>query len=126
LGKLGIPVLLTVQIDIVGKPGQTPLEIPSNVREAVNFFQTTGGFLRGQSRIIAADPVKTEIIGNFRMSYKTHAVDCQNFPWFARTLNKSHHEIENDSRVWEQVYSLIEADLWGGTQDAYWAGSDER
>jgi hypothetical protein len=124
LGRLGIPVLLTIQIDIVEKPGQKALEVPSNVREAVNLFQTTGGFLRGQSRIKAVDPVKTKIIGNFRMSYKNHSIDCGNFPWFARTFNRPHHEIENDSRIWGQVNSLIAADLWFGTQDAYRAVSE--
>lgn len=124
LGKLGIPVFLTIQIDIVGKPGQNPREVPLNVREAVNFFQTTGGLLRGQPRIVAADPGKTKIIGNFRMSYKNHSIDCGNFPWFARTFNRPHHEIENDPRIWEQVNSLIETDLGLDTQDAYWADLD--
>src|ERR1700739_1471762 len=115
LGKLGIPVLLTVQIDIVPKPGQNSIEIPSNVEQAVNFYQSIG-LLRGQSRIVATDPARTEIIGNFRMTYRKHSVDCGNYPWFARTFNKPHHEIENDSRVWERVNSLIDTDLRMDTQ----------
>ncbi len=110
LGKLGIPVLLTVQIDIVPKPGQSPAEIPSNVERAVNFFQSTG-VLRGQSRIVAVDPARTKIIGNFRMNYRNHSIDCRNFPWFVRTFNKPHHEIENDTQVWQRVDSLIDFDL---------------
>ena len=112
LGKRDIPVLLTVQIDIVAKPRQKPLEIPSSVQQAVNFFQPTG-LLHGQPRIVAADPLRTKILGNFRMTYENRAVDCGNFPWFARTFNKPHHKIENDSRVWEQVNSLIDSDLRG-------------
>ena len=115
LGKLDIPVLLTVQIDIIPKPGQNSMEIPTNVEQAVNFFQSTG-LLRGQSRIVAADPARTKIIGNFRMSYRNHSVDCRNFPWFPRTFNKPHHEIENDSRVWEQVNTLIDTNLRIGSQ----------
>jgi hypothetical protein len=106
LEKLDIPVLLTVQIDIVSKPGQNSIEVPSNVEHAVNFFQSTG-FLRGQPQIVAVNAARTNIIGNFHMTYRNHSVDCGNYPWFARTFNKPHHEIENDSRVWEQVNSLI-------------------
>lgn len=116
LGRLGIPVLLTVQIDTVAKPGQNSIEIPSNVEQAINFFQSTG-FLRGQSRIVATDPARTEIIGNFQMTYRNHSIDCRNFPWFVRTFNKPHHEIENDSRVWQQVNSLIDIDLKIRSQD---------
>jgi len=118
LGKLGIPVLLTVQIDIVPKPGQSPAEIPSNVERAVNFFQSTG-VLRGESRIVAVDPAKTKIIGNFRMNYRKHSVDCGNFPWFVRTFNKPHHEIENDARVWERINFLIDFNLGIENRDGY-------
>ena len=40
LERLKIPVLLTIQIDIVPKPGRQPILIPSNVEAAVNFFQS--------------------------------------------------------------------------------------
>ena len=50
-------------------------------------------------------------MGNFQMTYRNYFVDCRNYPWFARTFNKPHHEIENDSRVWEQVSSLIDTSL---------------
>ena len=109
-------MLLTVQIDIVTKPGQNSIEIPSNVEQAINFFQSTG-FLRGRSRIVASDPAKTTILGNVRMTYRGYSVDCRNFSWFVRTFNKPHHEIENDSRVWEQVNSLIDTNLRIGSQD---------
>ena len=124
LEKFGIPVLLTVQIDIVSKPGQNSIEVPANVEHAVNFFQSTG-FLRGQPQIVAANAARTNIIGNFHMTYRNHPVDCGNYPWFARTFNKPHHEIENDSRVWEQVNSLI-ADLKIGSQNDNQAGFAER
>ena len=125
LGKRDVPVLLTVQIDIIAKPGQKPIEIPSNVKQAVNFYQSAG-LLHGHARIVATDPVRTKIIGNFRMTYRNHSVDCGNFPWFARTFNKPHHEIENDSRVWEQVNSLIDTDLRVGSQPDDQIGSAER
>ena len=110
LEQLGIPVLLTIQIDIVSKPGQKPILIPPNVEAAINFFQSEGP-LHGQTRVVAEDPGRTEIIGNFHMTYEGHRVDCRNYPWFARTFNKPHHEIENDARVWNQIALVIESRL---------------
>jgi hypothetical protein len=110
LEQQGIPVLLTIQIDIVSKPGQNPILIPSNVEAAINFFQSEGP-LHGRTRVIAEDPGRTEIIGNFHMTYEGHRVDCRNYPWFARTFNKPHHEIENDARVWNQIALIIDSRL---------------
>ena len=112
LERLGIPVLLTIQIDIVPKPGQKPILIPSNVEAAVNFFQAEGdGLLHGRSEVVAEDPGRTEIIGNLHMAYQGQHVDCRNYPWFARTFNKPHHEIENDARVWKQIAFIIDSRL---------------
>lgn len=110
LGQLDIPVLLTVQLDSIAKPGQNDSTISANVASAVNFYQS-GGFLHGRSEILAADPARTTIIGNFQMSYRNHPINCDNYPWIARTFNKPHHEIENDPRVWNQLASLIDAEL---------------
>jgi pimeloyl-ACP methyl ester carboxylesterase len=110
LGRLGIPVSLTIQVDSVHKPGHEDTVIPSNVRNAVNFYQTRGS-IHGRSRIRAADPGHTNIIGNFRMTYHDHRINCDNYPWLARHLNRPHHEIENDPRVWEQIATLIDSEL---------------
>lgn len=120
LGKIGIPVLLTVQIDIVRKPGQQPTLIPPNVEAAINFFQSEGlphGLLHGRSKIVAEDPAETEIIGNSRMTFEGQRVDCRNYPWFARTFNKPHHEIENDARVWNQIAAVIDSLFSGNPVD---------
>ena len=109
LEPLGIPVLLTIQIDIVPKPGQNPLRIPANVEGAVNFFQSeSDGVLHGRSEVVAENPERTKILGNIRMTYHGRPVDCRNYPWLARTFNKPHHEIENDARVWNQIASMID------------------
>jgi len=110
LEKLDIPVLLTIQIDIVSKPFQDPYSIPANVKEAVNFFQSRG-LLHGRAGIVAIDPARTRILGDFPMAYTRRSVDCGNFPWFARTFNKPHHSIENDPRVWDRVAALIDAQI---------------
>ena len=112
LERLGIPVLLTIQIDIVPKPGQQPILIPPNVEAAINFFQSEGeGLMHGRSEVVAEDPGRTEIIGNVHMTYDNQHVDCRNYPWLARTFNKPHHQIENDARVWKQVAFIIDSRL---------------
>jgi len=110
LGRMGIPVSLTIQVDSVHKPGHEDAVIPPNVRNAVNFYQANG-LIHGRSRIRAADPERTNIIGNFRMSYQGRHIHCDNYPWIARHLNRPHHEIENDPRVWEQIAAMIESEL---------------
>jgi hypothetical protein len=112
LGRLGIPVSLTIQVDSVHKPGHEDAVIPQNVRNAINFYQTRG-VIHGRSRIRASDPKRTNIVGNFQMAYQDRQINCDNYPWLARHLNRGHHEIENDPRVWEQISSLIDELLEG-------------
>ena len=112
LGRLDIPVSLTILVDSVHKPGHDDAVIPSNVRNAVNFYQTRG-LIHGRSRIRASDPNRTNIIGNFQMVYEDRQITCDNYPWIARHLNKPHHEIENDPLVWEQIASMIDSELFG-------------
>lgn len=107
-----IPVLLTIQVDSIGKPGQGDISIPANVAHAVNFYQSNG-LLHGRSEILAMDPERTNIIGNFHMSYKDHPINCDRFPWYSRVFTKPHIEIENDPRVWAEAASLIDAELSG-------------
>ena len=110
LQHYSIPVLLTVQLDTVRKWGQQPSRIPSNVEAAINFFQAEG-FLRGRPEIFAADESRTEIVGNFRFTYVDKPINCDNYPWLARTFNKPHHEIENDPAVWNQIAFLIDTKM---------------
>jgi len=124
LGRQGIPVLLTIQLDSIAKPGQRDSTIPPNVASAVNFYQP-GGILHGRSQILAADPTRTEIIGNFEMKYRNHPINCDNYPWIARTFNKPHHEIENDPRVWDQLASLIDSELSGARPTVSLSGLSE-
>ena len=106
LGTLGIPVLLTVQVDSVRKHGENDGTIPANVVEAVNFYQQDG-LLHGRKEIRAADPSRTQILGNFRSDYRDHTIDCQGYPWYARMFMKPHIEIESDPGVWRRVEDLI-------------------
>jgi hypothetical protein len=110
LEKQGIPVLLTVQVDSVAKPGENDKVIPVNVAEAANFYQLNG-FLHGEREIRAADPARTHIIGNFRFDYAGNPLDCKQYPWYNRVFMRAHTEIECDPKVWNQVESLIQSKL---------------
>jgi len=116
LEKDGIPVLLTIQVDSVSKLGQNDSVIPANVGQAVNFYQPDG-IIHGRPQIRAADPARTEIVGNFRFDYKTNPISCEGYPWFDRVLVKAHTEIECDPKVWDQVESLIYSKLAPETRD---------
>jgi hypothetical protein len=106
LNELGIPVLLTIQIDSVEKSNEDDGSIPPNVREAVNFYEREG-LLHGRTAIAAMDPKQTTILGNFESSYRRHPIPCTGFPWFARTFMRPHIEIENDPSVWTRIEALI-------------------
>jgi len=116
LGQHGIPVALTIQIDSVRKPWQHDRTIPANVAKAVNFYERQG-LTRGEPHIVAADASRTKILGNFHMKYDDHSINCDNYKWLPRMLNKPHHEIENDPRVWDQIVSLIDSELAGTNSD---------
>ena len=72
----------------------------------------------GRSTIRAVDSDQTKILGNFRMTYKDHDINCDNYPRLVRVLTRPHHEIENDPRVWGQVGFLIDSELSGETSAA--------
>ena len=110
LDRLGIRVQLTIQIDSVPKLWQSGSRIPANVDRAINFYQSEG-LLHGRSTIRADDPDHTSILGNFRMTYKDHTINCDNYPWLIRVLSRPHHEIENDPDVWDRVSALIDYEL---------------
>lgn len=106
LDKRGIPVLLTVQVDSVRRFGVDDSVIPPNVTRAANFYQPNG-MIHGRAEIRAADPAKTQILGNFRFDYKEHPIHCSEYPWHEKTFAKTHTEIECDPAVWSRVEALI-------------------
>lgn len=110
LDKDGVPVLLTIQVDSVSKLGGDDRIIPANVAEAINFYQLDG-LLHGQRQILAADPLRTRILGNLQFDYKTNPVKCDGYPWYAQIFMKPHIEIESDPAVWNHVESLVRSEL---------------
>jgi hypothetical protein len=110
LNEDGIPVLLTVQIDSVAKIGHDDSVIPPNVHQAVNYYQTHG-WVRGRRKIVAEDPVRTKILGNFLLSYDKDPVTCDNFPWYDYIVTKTHVESECDPKVWSDIEALVRREL---------------
>jgi len=102
LKKLGMPVLLTVQVDSVGSRDSV---IPDNVAAAANFYQRESWPLVGQKTIRAADPRKTRILGNYEYFYKDTKVVFLTEPW--RALGGSHAKMEQDPELWGRVMELI-------------------
>jgi len=110
LERREIPVALTIQIDSVRKLHQNDRTVPANVEKAVNFYQTHG-LTPGQKLIVPADPARTKILGNYRMTYQAHQIRCDNYKWLSRAFNKAHHQIENDPHLWDQIGLLIDSEL---------------
>ena len=106
LRREGISVLLTVQVDSIAKAWQNDAVIPDNVAEAVNFYQPHG-ILHGRPLITAADPAKTEILGNYRMDYRKDPVNCPQAAWLERVLTPGHMQSECDPHVWSQIETLV-------------------
>jgi hypothetical protein len=106
LRRQGVPVLLTVQVDSVAKAWQNDSIIPDNVAEAVNFYQPHG-IIHGRAKIIAADPTKTEILGNYLTDYKKTPVQCPDASWFDRVFTPGHMESECDPRLWSQIENMM-------------------
>jgi hypothetical protein len=110
LQRDGIPVLLTIQVDSIAKLGEDDAVIPANVAEAANFYQANG-LVRGRAHIRAADPRRTQILGNFQFDYATKPIRCAGYPWYAVALESSHIAIECDPTVIRDVETLIRSKL---------------
>jgi pimeloyl-ACP methyl ester carboxylesterase len=110
LKKDGILVRLTVQVDSISMIRRNDAVVPANVALAANFYQPHG-LLHGQSKIRAADPTRTRIIGNLRFDYKAIPYRCDKYPWYDRAFVKAHTQIECDAGVWKQAESVIRSEL---------------
>jgi hypothetical protein len=105
LGKAGVAVELTVQVDSVslGRDGH----IPPNVRRAVNFYQKELLTFRGEDYIQAEDARRTKILGNFRFRYPLLAMyPAPELSW-RRVLGGGHARMEADPLLWAQIQALI-------------------
>jgi pimeloyl-ACP methyl ester carboxylesterase len=106
LRREGVPVLLTVQVDSVAKVWQNDSIIPDNVAEAVNFYQPHG-ILHGRAKITAADPAKTDILGNYRIDYRKNPVACTDESRVERFLTPGHMQSECDPHLWSVIENIL-------------------
>jgi pimeloyl-ACP methyl ester carboxylesterase len=104
LNRLGVPVLLTVQVDSVGLRDKL---IPPNVAAAVNLYQRDRLTIQGRREIRAEDPARTRILGNFEASYRFRHVESDDPSWTRRTLGGSHAKMELDPETWMRVEQFI-------------------
>jgi len=104
LERLGIPVLLTAQVDSVGMSDKM---VPANVHAAVNFYQHDPLTIQGRSEIRADDPTRTVILGNFRSTYIFRSVDERDASWARRSLGGGHIKMELDPATWRRVEQFI-------------------
>lgn len=114
LGRLGIPILLTIQVDSVNKGWGHDCVIPGNVAKATDFYQTRG-VLHGCRIIHAEDSHRTQITGNYEFEYTAQPAGCRSFSWFNRHVFITHNAIGCDPRVWSQVEGEIRAQLQSGS-----------
>jgi hypothetical protein len=106
LNHIGVPVLLTVQVDSIAKLWQKDGVIPENVAAAANFYQPHG-LLHGRAQIVAADPARTEILGNYRFDYRENPIRCEGMPWTYRVLTPGHMQTDCDPRLWGQIENIV-------------------
>ena len=104
LDRLEIPVLLTIQVDSVGRGDGL---IPPNVRAAANLYQDNGRIIRGEAPIRAADSSRTRILGNFRFDYSNLDIDLSHLPWHKKIARRAHAKMDRDPAVWRKVEELI-------------------
>ena len=104
LEKIGVPVLLTVQVDSVGLDDA---EVPPNVARAANLYQRNGLFIQGEPEIRAVDPARTQILGNLRFDYSRKEIDLSREPWHKTLFRRAHAKMEHDPEVWQLVEKLI-------------------
>jgi hypothetical protein len=101
---MGAPVLLTVQVDSVGRGDRI---IPTNVARAANLFQRNGLFIRGEAEVHAQDQSRTEIIGNFEFDYRNKKIDLSEESRMKRLFRVAHTKMDFDPAVWSLVEELI-------------------
>jgi hypothetical protein len=104
LQALGIPVLLTVQVDSVSLRDGV---IPANVAAAANLFQRDGPPIMGRRFIRAADPWHTRMLGSFQYSYRSKTIDLSSASWKRKTFGGNHTKMELDPDVWARVEGFI-------------------
>jgi hypothetical protein len=110
LKKMGVPILLTIQIDSVGFLSDDHM-IPSNVKRAGNLFQNDGWILRGENEIEPENPNKTKVVANIKFDYQDKNIDVSSLSWERRVFSIPHVKMEADPEVWATVEQMILSEI---------------
>jgi hypothetical protein len=122
LEALRIPILLTVQIDSVGRADRT---IPANVRHAANLYQDNGWFISGENPIVAIDPSRTVILGNWKFDYDQPPgadISVGDLPFYKTAFRVAHSKMDRDPRVWDLAEELVRAACSGENMKLFITG----
>jgi hypothetical protein len=103
LEKMDVPVMLTVQVDSVGRGDRM---IPPNVTRAANLFQRNGFIIKGERDIRAEEPMKTTI-SNHEFDYRKKKIDISGVSWWKKLFRVAHTRMDHDPAVWELVEKII-------------------
>jgi hypothetical protein len=115
LESKGIPVLLLVLVDAVGKDRP----VPPNVRAAANFYQRESCPICGAKQIRAEDAARTRILENRQWTYRDNKkVDISTEPWVRRFFVRGHEMMEFDPEMWSAVKRMILDTLGDNAQRA--------
>ncbi|MBI5083877.1 MAG: hypothetical protein HZB13_04680 [Acidobacteria bacterium] len=104
LAAMGVPVPIAVVVDAYGRDSY---RIPSNVAQAANFYQRDHLLIKGVPRIVAEDPVRTEILGNWRVMCRGRKIDTLDDSLIHRLFMGAHTLLEYDMQLWDRVERLI-------------------
>jgi hypothetical protein len=110
LNEWGVPVRLAFVVDAYGKDSYS---VPPNVREAANIYQRDHLFIKGAPLIEAADPSRTRILYNRRVSYKNRKLPMPEHSGTEQFFMDEHAMVEYDSEIWDEVVRRITAAIDG-------------
>lgn len=105
LQEWGVAVPLLVTVDSFGRDSY---EVPPNVRRAANYYQRDHLYIKGAPELRAADPAKTQILFNRKVSFKKRdEVEADEHGWLQRFFLDEHARIEYVPELWEEVERMI-------------------
>ncbi len=105
LDEWGVAVPLLITVDSFGRDSY---EVPPNVRRAANYYQREHLYIKGAPELVAADPAKTQILFNRKLTLKKRGeVEADEHGWLQRFLLDEHARVEYLPEVWEEIERMI-------------------
>ncbi len=106
LETMRVPVQFALVVDGYGRDTYI---VPANVRRAANFYQRDHWIVKGARAIRAADPARTQILFNRRVTYKgrEHTIVASEHYWLKRFFMGAHVLLEYDKELWDEIERLI-------------------